>query len=141
MEQRVDLITVRTEDVEAATAFYVDALGWEPLMTVPGEVAFIQIGPGKVMSLFDAAGFDRDIGTAMERTFTLAQNVPSEAAVRTTVEEMVKAGARVIKAPQRAEFGGFHAYVTDPSGVLWEIAHNPGWSVAEDGTVTLEPVE
>ncbi|MGI9016314.1 MAG: hypothetical protein ACR2HR_04280 [Euzebya sp.] len=54
---------------------------------------------------------------------------------------MLEAGGTVLKEPQRAEFGGYHAYVLDRAGLIWEIAHNTGWSVADDGTVTLEPVE
>lgn len=141
MEQRADIVTLRTPDVDTAIAFYADGMGWEPLLTVPGEVAFIQVGPGQVLSLFDAKSFDRDVGAATQATCILAQNVADEEAVRTTVAELVAAGALVVKEPRRADFGGYHAYVMDPSGVLWEIAHNPGWSVAADGTVTLEPVE
>lgn len=85
--------------------------------------------------------FDHDTGSATGVTMALAQNVADKEAVRTTVAELVTAGAEVVKEPQRADFGGFDAYVTDPSGVLREIAHSRGWSVAEDGTVSLEPVE
>ena len=76
----------------------------------------------------------------MERSFTLAINVDSETAVHATVGEMTSTGGKVLKPPQRADFGGFHAYIEDPAGICWEVAHNPGWSVDEDGTVTLEPV-
>ena len=45
------------------------------------------------------------------------------------------------KPAQRADFGGFHGYFADPSGFRWEIATNPGWSVAPDGHVTIGPIE
>lgn len=73
--------------------------------------------------------------------FTLAHNVGSEAAVDAAVERVVRAGGRVVKAAQRAAFGGYHAYVADPDGIRWEIAHNPGWRVEPDGRVVLEAVE
>jgi hypothetical protein len=38
-------------------------------------------------------------------------------------------------------FGGRHAYVADPDGHRWEVAWNPGWSVAADGTVSLVAVD
>jgi hypothetical protein len=54
---------------------------------------------------------------------------------------MVEAGATEIKEPQRAVWGGFSGIVLDVAGCCWEIAHNSGWSVAEDGTVTIGPVQ
>jgi hypothetical protein len=38
-------------------------------------------------------------------------------------------------------FGGYHGYFADPDGHRWEVCHNPGWSVADDGTVRLTAVE
>jgi uncharacterized glyoxalase superfamily protein PhnB len=140
MERRVDLVTVRVTDVEAASRYYVEGLGWEPLLAVPGEVTFFQIAPGQALSLFDAAGFDADLGGRTEATYTLAQIVATEAEVDGMVAAMVAAGGSVLKPPQRAAWGGYHSLVADPSGVCWEIAHNPGWSVGPDGTVTLGPV-
>ncbi|MET8693267.1 VOC family protein [Streptomyces bauhiniae] len=63
--------------------------------------------------------------------FTLARNLGSPA----------EAGANVLKEPRRAAFGGYHTYFTDPDGHRWEICHNPGWSVSEDGTVRLTAVD
>ncbi|MBW3590883.1 MAG: VOC family protein [Actinobacteria bacterium] len=139
MRQRVDFVTLRVEDLEAATRYYVDGLGWQPLLQVPGEVSFFQIGHGQVLSLFAAAGFDADSGGVPATPVTLAHNVDSADAVRAVVDQMVQAGGRTLKAPQPASWGGFHALVQDPSGFGWEIAHNPGWSVAADGTVSLGP--
>jgi catechol 2,3-dioxygenase-like lactoylglutathione lyase family enzyme len=137
MEQRVDFVTVRVTDLDASTRYYVEGLGWEPLLGVPGEVTFFQIGPGKTLSLFEAGGFDADLGGAVDATFTLAHNVGSDAEVDAVVDQMAAAGASVLKAPQAADWGGYHATVIDPAGVCWEIAHNPGWSVADDGTVSI----
>lgn len=139
MRQRVDFVTLRVEDLEAATRYYVDGLGWRPLLQVPGEVSFFQIGHGQVLSLFAADAFDADSGGEPAAPITLAHNVDSPDAVRAVVDQMVRAGGRILKAPQPASWGGFHALVQDPSGFGWEIAHNPGWSVAADGTVSLGP--
>ena len=44
----------------------------------------------------------------------------------------------VLTPPGEGAFGGvFHALVRDPNGVVWEVGHNPGWSVDPDGTVRL----
>ena len=67
---------------------------------------------------------------------TLSHNVDSPAEVNATVEALARAGGTVQKAPQQGAFGGiYHGHVADPNGVVWEIAHNPGWRVAENGPV------
>ncbi|MFD8297075.1 VOC family protein [Streptomyces bauhiniae] len=73
--------------------------------------------------------------------FTLARNLGSPAEVDAAVARAREAGANVLKEPRRAAFGGYHAYFTDPDGHRWEICHNPGWSVSEDGTVRLTAVD
>lgn len=139
MDQRVDVVTLRATDLEASTRYYVDGLGWRPILAVPGEVTFFQIAPGQALSLFAAAGFDADLGGTVEASFTLAHNVGTDDEVDAVVARMVAAGATVAKPAQRADWGGYHATVVDPTGLCWEIAHNPGWSVAPDGTVALGP--
>ncbi|MBB4854473.1 putative lactoylglutathione lyase [Mycobacteroides chelonae] len=47
-------------------------------------------------------------------------------------------GGTVFKPPQPGQFGGvFHAHVQDPNGLIWEVAHNPGWCIGPDGAVRL----
>lgn len=138
MEPHINFITLRVEDLEEATRFYTEGLGWPALLTVSGEVTFIQAGHGLTLSLFDAKGFDADAGgRRLAAPMTLAHNVGSEAEVRAAVESMVAAGGTVVKEPLRAEWGGYHALVTDPAGFGWEIAYNPYWSVDADGTVKM----
>jgi catechol 2,3-dioxygenase-like lactoylglutathione lyase family enzyme len=137
MEQRVHILTLRVEDLETATRYYVDGLGWRPVLAVPGEVTFLQVAPGLVLSLFDAKGFDEDAGRPLPFPFNLAQIVGSEAEVDEAVAEMVRAGGSLVQAPERATWGGYHAFAADAVGFCWEIATNPGWSVADDGTVSL----
>jgi predicted lactoylglutathione lyase len=51
---------------------------------------------------------------------------------------MTAAGGVLVKEPQQGQFGGiFHAHVQDPNGLVWEIAHNPGWRITDDGGVEL----
>ncbi|MFC9938366.1 VOC family protein [Nocardiopsis alba] len=142
MKQRVHFITLATDDLDAARAFYRDGLGWEPLMDVPGEILFFQIAPGQMLGLFDTEKFSQDLGGTIEvggvSGLTLAHNVDSPSEVERTVGEMAEAGARILKAPRQGDFGGvFHGLVQDPNGVIWEIAHNPGWRVEDDGTVVF----
>lgn len=142
MEPRLSFLTLATPDLDAARRFYRDGLGWEALGDVPGEILFFQVAPGLVLGLFDAAKFDDDL--LRERTtqgaegLTLSQNVADRDAVVATLERMRAAGGTVLKPAQEGAFGGiFHGHVADPNGVIWEIAHNPGWRIDEDGTVRM----
>ncbi|MDA2803995.1 VOC family protein [Nocardiopsis suaedae] len=145
MNQSVHFITLSTLDLNAARDFYVSGLGWTPLMDVPGEIVFFQIAPGTVLGLFEAGRFAADMEGGPEDArlggVTLAHNVASPQEVDAVVDQALKAGARLVKSPARADFGGYHGHIADPNGVVWEVCHNPGWSVDEDGTVRLGPVE
>jgi catechol 2,3-dioxygenase-like lactoylglutathione lyase family enzyme len=143
MEQAVSFFTVSTEDLDAAWRFYVEGLGWEPLMNVPGEVIFFQVAKGVILGFFEAGHFVADLGErgrsaeARPGGFTLAHNVESPEQVDQVLKDAAAAGATIVKPGQYASFGGYHGHFADPNGVLWEVAHNPGWSVDEDGTVHL----
>jgi len=142
MEQQVHVLTLATADLDAARRFYVEGLGWRPLLDVPGEIVFFQTAPGAVLAFFEAGVFAEDLGRGPARPavsgVTLAHNVASRDDVRAVVEAMTAAGGTVLTAPEEGAFGGvFHALVADPNGVVWEVAHNPGWSVDPDGTVRL----
>lgn len=143
MDQRLHFLTLATPDLDAARAFYRDGLGWTPLFDQPGEILFFQVAPGLVLGLFDAEKFDRDLlrdqSTGGVSGVTLAHNVATREDVVSTLAAMESAGGRVVKPAQDGEFGGiFHGHVADPNGVIWEIAHNPGWSIDDAGTVRLE---
>lgn len=144
MGQYAHFITVSTPDLGAARAFYREGLGWTPLLDVPEEIIFFQVAPGFVLGLFEAEKFVADLeGTPADGRiggFTLSHNVGSPAEVDATVRHAVEAGGTLVKSPKTAAFGGYHGHVADPNGVVWEICHNPGWSVDEEGTVHLGPV-
>ena len=151
MEPTLQLVTLGVRDLAAARRFYVDGLGWTPTFEVPGDVIFIQIGPGLLLSLFGADDLEADVRGSRPDAgatpaappvvpMTLAQVVDREDEVVAVMRAAEAAGATVLKTPRRAYFGGFHGYFADPNGFRWEIATNPGWSVADDGTVSLGPI-
>ena len=142
MEQELNFITLATADLDAARRFYGDGLGWTSLVDVENEIIFYQVAPGLVLGFFDDEKFDQDLGrahtTMAASGITLAHNVASRDDVVTTIDALVAGGGTVLKPAQEGAFGGiFHGHVADPNGVIWEIAHNPGWAVADDGTVSF----
>ncbi|MGW1024730.1 VOC family protein [Streptomyces sp. NPDC002577] len=142
MNQQVNLVTLGVEDLKVSRRFYSHGLGWKPLLDLD-EIVFYQIGKGLALALFPLADLGADTGHAATpgTPFTLAQNLDSPAEVDATMQRARAAGATVLKEPQRAAFGGYHGYFADPDGHRWEVCHNPGWSVSDDGTVTLAAVE
>lgn len=142
MEQRLSIITLGVHDFDAARRFYVDGLGWAATLEVAGEVVFIQVAHGVLLGLFAAADLAADAGISLGSgaVVSLAHNVSSEAAVEVALADAERAGATIVKPAQRAAFGGYHGYFSDPSGFLWEVAHNPGLTVDPDGRVNIGPV-
>lgn len=142
MQQVVSVVTLGVGDVARSRAFYVDGLGWPVVLDVPGEVCFLQVGHGLVLSLYAATAQDRDSGSAPSTgpgNVVPACNVGSEDEVRALTERFRAAGATVLVEPQRAAWGGTYAFCADPDGIRWEIAHNAGLVTAPDGTVTIGP--
>jgi hypothetical protein len=138
MNQRVTVITLGTSDLKRARGFY-EALGWRSRAGEDDDVVFFQIG-GSVLSLWDRERLAHDSGVELGSGYggiTLAQNVGSPAEVDAIVEEAARAGARVARAPAETFWGGYSGVFVDLDGYPWEVAHNPHWTLGDDGSVTL----
>ena len=83
-----------------------------------------------------AAGRAGALGTGAA---TLARNFATEAEVDAAFELALSAGATVLKRPEKVFWGGYSGYFADPDGHVWELAMNPFWPLAPDGTLTLPP--
>jgi uncharacterized protein len=55
---------------------------------------------------------------------------------RTALAADRRAGGDRLGAP--TDWGGYSGVFHDPDGHPWEVAHNPGWPLADDGSVRLE---
>lgn len=137
--QRVTLITLGVADLARARAFYA-ALGWAEAPQSQESVAFFQMH-GTVLGLFGLEALAADqgrpgaaLGTG---AVTLAQNFPTEAEVDAAWEAAVAAGATGLKRPEKVFWGGYSGYWADPDGHVWEVAMNPYWPLAGDGSLTL----
>jgi catechol 2,3-dioxygenase-like lactoylglutathione lyase family enzyme len=141
VRQNVQVITVGVTDLEASRRFYSHGLGWAPTLDLP-EIVFYQVGPGLVFAIFGILDLAADIGVAVwvGGGFSLGQVVASPKEVDVVIERARTAGACILKEPQDGAFGGYHGYFGDPDGHRWEIAWNPGFTVAGDGKVTIREI-
>jgi catechol 2,3-dioxygenase-like lactoylglutathione lyase family enzyme len=148
MEQRIDIVTLGVHDLSAARKFYVEGLGWEIALEVPGDIVFVQVNHGLLLAFYPADDLAADVvpgatppPLSAPPPMSLSQVVGSEDEVIAVCDRARSAGATVLKEPQGADFGGFHCYFADPSGFHWEVATNPGWKVGADGRVTISSIE
>ncbi len=140
MEQRVSLITLGVRDLGRARAFY-EALGWRTGAGPDDDVVFFQAG-GMVVALWGRDKLAEDSGVEDAGGWggvTLAYNVRSPAEVDTVIEEARRAGATIPREGAPTFWGGYSGVFVDPDGHPWEVAHNPHWHVADDGSVSLSP--
>ena len=138
MEQRVSCITLGTQDLERAVAFY-RALGWTPREDEHDDVYFFSAG-GLVLALWDRGLLAEDSCVSDSGGWggiTLAHNVRSREDVDAVLEQAAAAGARIGRRGAPTEWGGYSGVFLDPDGHPWEVAHNPGWPLRDDGSVQL----
>jgi uncharacterized protein len=138
MDQRISLVTLGVADLARAKGFY-EALGWRG-QEIEETVFFQAGGLGVVLwhqdKLADDAGVDR-VSAGAFRGLTLAQNLRSREEVDAVMATAEAAGASVTKAARETFYGGYAGFFTDPDGHVWEVAWNPGFSLADDGSLTI----
>ena len=138
MEQRVSVITLGVADLARSVAFY-RALGWTPREDEHDDVFFFPAG-GLVVALWDRRSLAQD-SCVDDRGgwggITLAHNVRSPAEVDAVLAQARAAGARIGREGAPTFWGGYSGVFLDPDGHPWEVAHNPGWTLRDDGSVAL----
>lgn len=139
MDQRVSLITLGVDDLDRAHVFY-ESLGWRGQRTA--DTVFFQAGGlavvlwGRTALAADAGVPDPDPGRRFSG-IALAHNVRSRDEVDAVIASAERAGARITSPAADTFYGGYAGYFADPEGHLWEIAHNPGFTLLEDGSLVL----
>jgi predicted lactoylglutathione lyase len=138
MKQRLNLVTLGVADLGRARRFY-EALGWTTGAGQEDDVVFFQAGD-MVVALWDRARLAED--SCVEDSpgwggVTFAVNFASREEVDAATEEARSAGARIGREPAETFWGGYTSVIVDPDGHPWEIAHNPHWTITEDGGVRL----
>jgi len=138
VEQRLSLVTLGVSDLGRARRFY-EALGWQSGAAPDDDVVFFRAG-GTVLALWGRAELAEDSGVEDGGGWggmTLAHNVRSPEEVDAVLADAERAGATITRAAGPAFWGGYTGVFTDPDGHAWEVAHNPHWTFAADGSVVL----
>lgn len=131
MKPRISMITLGVRHLARAVSFYEEGLGF-PRMDSPPEVAFFTLN-GTWLGLYGREALAEDAAVASEgggfESFALAHNVHSEAEVDEVMAQAARAGAMIVKQPEKADWGGYSGYFADLDGHLWEVAYNPAFWV------------
>jgi uncharacterized protein len=138
MDQRLTLVTLGVADLERAKGFY-EALGWQGRQP-SDDVVFFQAG-GMVVALWGRDQLAED--SAVEDTggwggITLAHNVNSPEEVDAVLAEAERAGATIARTGAPTFWGGYSGVFVDPDGHPWEVAHNPFWTLRDDGSLSID---
>ena len=138
MEQRINLVTLGVRDVQRSKEFY-ERLGWEG-RSPDGEVVFFQAG-GMVFGLYarDKLLAENGVRAGEEGdAMTLGYIVGSPEEADALMADAEAAGARIGRPAEQMFWGGYSGTFLDPDGHAWEVAHNPGWTLNADGTISLD---
>lgn len=139
MEQRVSIVTLGVTDLERSIGFY-ERLGWRRSSASSEGIAFFQTG-SLALALYPRKELAEDAKLADEGSgfggFTLAYNTRTREEVDAVLAEAVAAGAKLLKAGQKAFWGGYSGYFADPDGFAWEVAWNPFFEIDERGSIRL----
>ncbi|MBW8309992.1 MAG: VOC family protein [Candidatus Paracaedibacteraceae bacterium] len=135
MQPRINLITLGTHDLTAATQFYEQGLGF-PRMSFEGDVAFLNLN-GTWLALYQWELLAKDATVAEQgsgfRGITLAHNAVNKEDVISILDQAQAAGGAIIKPAQPTDWGGSAGYFANLDGHLWEVAFNPiFWPGPED---------
>jgi uncharacterized protein len=134
----VSLVTLGVEDLARAKRFY-EALGWVTNTDPELDVVFFQAG-GMVVALWSRASLAEDSGVVDSGSWggvMLAHNVRSPEEVDRGLAEAEAAGATLSRAGAETFWGGYSGVFVDQGGHPWEVAHNPRWTIDEDGSIRI----
>ena len=139
MEQRVSIITLGVADLRRSTEFY-ESLGWRRAMPKAEGVVFFQAG-GMALALFPRHELAKDANIADDGQgfggMSLAYNARNREEVDLVLAKAEAAGATLRKPAQEASWGGYSGCFSDPEGFVWEVAWNPFFPIAEDGSIRI----
>jgi predicted lactoylglutathione lyase len=142
MEPRVSIIPLGVADLTRSREFY-ERLGWRRSMAKAEGIVFLQTG-GMALALYPRVELAKDVNVAKVRSggdkfrgITVAYNARNRADIDSVLKEAEAEGAKVLKPAQVAFWSGYSGYFPDPDGFRWEVAWNPCFPVAENGSIQI----
>jgi uncharacterized protein len=130
MNAHVGFITLGVGDLERAKRFYGQGMGW-PVRVAQGQyVAFGPADGSSTLTLYPRQVLAADAGVAPDgagfRGVSFSYVVRRPDRVAQVLAEAQRAGGAVVRAGQRARWGGFFGYFADPDGHLWKVVAGDG---------------
>ena len=138
MEQRLTIITLGVSDLKNSTSFYETKFGWEKSELSNEYISFFTLN-GIQLALYERNELAKDATVNPNgngfKGFTIAYNTKSKKEVDQLVTGLRAKGVKIIKEPQKVNWGGYSSYVSDIDGYLWEIAYNPYLPLDNKGNI------
>jgi len=139
MEQRISIVTLGVANLDRSRQFY-ERLGWKRSVASNESIIFFQTG-GMALALYPRDELAKDANVAVEGQgfcgVTIAYNARTRDEVDSLMTEALTAGAKILKSAEEASWGGYSGYFSDPDNFPWEVAWNPFFEIANDGTLRL----
>ncbi len=137
MEQKLSIITLGVKNMQIMRKFYEEQLSWK-IEADNEHIVFYKLN-GVLLALFSEESLAEDAGLEYSasnfKSTTFAQNYPTIEAVDAVFSELKMLDVTIIKYPEKAFWGGYRGYFSDPEGNLWEIAYNPFMTLDKHGNV------
>ena len=141
---RMNIICLGVRSMEKAIKFYRDGLGFETQEQENSPQVIFFNTSGTKLELYPLDLLAQDINNtnppALGTGFggiTLAYNAKTKEEVVQIIQLAKKAGATIVKEPQDAFWGGFHAYFADLDGYYWEVAWGPNFEFDSNDMVIV----
>ncbi|MGG1593449.1 VOC family protein [Terribacillus saccharophilus] len=142
---QINLICLGVNNMQASLAFYRDGLDFKTSVKENSPNIVFFNNRGTKLELFPLDALRKDInadnppetGTGFPG-FTLAYNAKTAQEVDYVIEKAARAGATIVKQPQRVDWGGYSGYFTDPNGYYWEVAFSEHWKFDENNMLIIE---
>jgi uncharacterized protein len=140
MRQKLNIITLGVQSMEASLYFYEKVLGWKKSSSSNDNISFFPLG-GIVLALYGKAKLAEDARVPNNSSgfagFTLAYNTKSEEEVDAVLKLIKSGGGKIVKPAEKVFWGGYSGYVADPDGYLIEVAYNPFWEMDVNDNLIL----
>ncbi len=141
MQPAVHVITLGAKNLERLRKFYEEGLGWKA-SSISNEHFVAFHTQGVIVCLYPEALLAEDAHASLSNSpgfkgITMSHNVASKQAVDELIQKAIDAGATLQKKAQDVFWGGYSGYFVDPDGHFWEVAWNPHWKLAANGSLQL----